>query len=51
MGRYIGSNMAVNILNMRFWAYNFKNIEVRAMNYLSLKTAVNFDQDSINKTF
>ena len=35
---------------MRFWAYNFKNKEVRAMKCLPLKSALNFDQDSKNKT-
>ena len=37
---------------MRFWAYNFNNIEVRAMKCLpTLKSALNFDRDSINKAF
>ena len=41
----------MNILHMLFWAYNFKNIEVRAMKSLPLKSALNFDQNSINKAF
>ena len=36
---------------MRLWAYNFKSIEVRPMKCLPLKLALNFDQDSKNKTF
>ena len=31
---------------MRFWDYNFKNIEVRSMKCLLLKSELNFDQDS-----
>ena len=36
---------------MRFLAYNFKNIQVRLMKFLSLESAFNFDEDSINKTY
>ena len=31
---------------MRFWAYYFKNKEVRAMKCLLFKSALHFDQDS-----
>ena len=36
---------------MQFWAYNFNNIEVRAVKCLPLKSPLNFDRDSINKAF
>ena len=35
----------------RFLAYNFKNKQVRAMKCLPLESALNFDKDSINKTY
>ena len=34
-----------------FGLCNFKNIEVRSMKCLPLKSALHFDQDSKNKTF
>ena len=38
------------ICQYAIWAYNFKNKEVRAMECLPLKSALNFDQYSKNQT-
>ena len=35
----------VNILHIRIWAHNFKNIEVRSMKCSPLKSVLHFDQD------